>query len=436
MPFANCIARLVPVVRDNQAPNTYKYKWQKRDIGGWEGTNHLVFCPYVLVGDYERQFPQEFGQLCEDVYSVVLSLRPDCSGFLYIESGCGYNCAHDKRILVGEMAARIACLLGRGESLERIIDIMNAEMVNFVTGDTLRVRFYGPVENLEGEVGDFDLSGVSIRRLSDGDLFQSVNAPGFGVGSPRPGFIWEYFYFVEASVRYSLVKAFDNPQNFDDVLKPIWERLEICMSLFGEGPVKIYQRWTDCDVFFPRMWGASLGNGPRHMRAYSMKPGVREDFISVYNKSWGPCEKAFSFAAKRLSYAEGRFDAYDSIVDAVVGMESVLLAAIDGSDRGELGYRFALNYATFFLDYDSRFAAFGLAKALYNARSAIVHGDEKRLRTKNFKEINPNDPTASGCALVAKRVLRQLLLELLFTQRIDVTKPDEWHRRVLSGNGA
>lgn len=417
-------------------PNAYKYKWVKRDIGAWEGGYHHVFCPLTSVSDYERQCPQEFGRLCEDVYSVVMGLRPDCSGFLYLESGGGYNCANDKRILVREMAARIDCLLARGETVDGVVSVLDAEMVAFATGETVAVRFYGPIENFEGDVGDFDLTGVSIRRLSEGELFQSVNAPCVGLGGPLSSFIWEYFYLVETTVRYSLVQPFDPPRNFDEGLKTIWERLEICLSLFGEGPVKIYQRWTYCDVFFPQVWGASLGGGPRHVMAYNMRVGVGREFVSIYNQSWGVCDKALTFAAKRLSYAEARFDTYDSIVDAVVGMESVLLAAMHGNDRGELGYRFALNYATFFADYESRVEAFGLARALYNARSAIVHGDEARLREKNLKEINPADPTPAGCAVVAKRVLRELLLELIFNQKIDVRESDEWKHRVLCGIGA
>ena len=56
-------------------------------------------------------------------------------------------------------------------------------------------------------------------------------------------------------------------------------------------------------------------------------------------------------------------------------MESILLAAIDKDDRrGELSFRFSMNYSTMFDKPEQKLAAYKVARDLYGLRSVVAHG--------------------------------------------------------------
>ena len=80
-------------------------------------------------------------------------------------------------------------------------------------------------------------------------------------------------------------------------------------------------------------------------------------------------DRHLEIACHRLVDANRRARPEEAIVDAVIGLESILLF---GNEQ-ELAFRFALNYSV--LDFVSdRSDAFAFAKALYKLRSRIVHG--------------------------------------------------------------
>lgn len=84
---------------------------------------------------------------------------------------------------------------------------------------------------------------------------------------------------------------------------------------------------------------------------------------------------SIEMACQRLLDSVGRSEARDSIVDSVIGLESILLINVgEEKYRGETRYRFALNYASMSASAEDKYEAFRFARDLYDARSAIVHG--------------------------------------------------------------
>lgn len=76
------------------------------------------------------------------------------------------------------------------------------------------------------------------------------------------------------------------------------------------------------------------------------------------------------FILNRFNLVFCRQDSFDKIVDAAICLESLI------PYDGELSYRFALLHSLLFSnDINERSDAFGILKALYNARSSVVHGD-------------------------------------------------------------
>jgi len=82
-------------------------------------------------------------------------------------------------------------------------------------------------------------------------------------------------------------------------------------------------------------------------------------------------------ACSRLSLAQIRMEPRDRIIDAVIGLEAILLAGRgEEAYRGEMRFRFALNYAMLYETPDERYTQFGVAKSLYDLRSTIAHGGQ------------------------------------------------------------
>jgi hypothetical protein len=90
---------------------------------------------------------------------------------------------------------------------------------------------------------------------------------------------------------------------------------------------------------------------------------------------FGGLEPSMEMACSRLADAETRTRPQDRLVDAVIGMEALLLAGLGKEDRkGELKFRFSLHYATLFGTPEERHRAFRVAKHLYDLRSVVAHG--------------------------------------------------------------
>jgi hypothetical protein len=115
-------------------------------------------------------------------------------------------------------------------------------------------------------------------------------------------------------------------------------------------------------------------------------------------------------ACSRYGSAVVRRTAADRLLDAIVGLEAILLYdAGDPKERGELSFRLALRYATLVAHASDRKCAFRTMKDLYNARSRIVHGGDagKRLKIGGCK-LSPDEVASK-----ARDVLREVILAFL-----------------------
>jgi hypothetical protein len=77
-----------------------------------------------------------------------------------------------------------------------------------------------------------------------------------------------------------------------------------------------------------------------------------------------------------LADAQARWRPDDQILDSAIGLEAILLAGQDdGKCRGELRYRFSINYSALSDTPEARHRDFHIARDLYDLRSKIAHGD-------------------------------------------------------------
>ncbi len=146
----------------------------------------------------------------------------------------------------------------------------------------------------------------------------------------------------------------------------------------------------------------------------AIQPKLVERFAQL-QKLGGP----FEVVLRRYEAAVSKLDANERLIDATIGLESLLLGG-SGSPT-EVTFRFALTGAWLLADEPTRrIEVFRLLTELYGRRSDIVHGDRQRIR-----KLPPNPEN------VAVELLRELLTRMLDSGR----SWDEWivlrHNRIL-----
>src|SRR5262249_20865442 len=136
-------------------------------------------------------------------------------------------------------------------------------------------------------------------------------------------------------------------------------------------------------------------------------------------------EPSMEMACSRLADAETRTKPQDRLVDAVIGMEALLLAGIGKEDRkSELKFRFSLHYSTLFDTPEARHRAFRVAKHLYDLRSVVAHGSSLE---EGVLRVGDEKLTLPEAAKRAAETLRHLVCHFLPTVRQKpYKKPEFW----------
>lgn len=147
------------------------------------------------------------------------------------------------------------------------------------------------------------------------------------------------------------------------------------------------------------------------------------DDLQTHTNSFAKIDRHLNVAAHRLVDATKRRRDDEAVIDAVVGLESILLY----KTTQELAFKFGLNYSA--LPFISnRFKAFDFAKSLYELRSRIVHGTPLKEGTAFGRE----KLSLSQMALRAQEALRKTFC--YFVRSDDpaaFTTKDYWERRHL-----
>jgi hypothetical protein len=139
---------------------------------------------------------------------------------------------------------------------------------------------------------------------------------------------------------------------------------------------------------------------------------------------------AFELALKKLNEAGIRRSPQDSIIDAVIGMESLLLNKIGNEKtRGELKYRFSTNYSTLFPQKE-RINKYKEAKATYDIRSILVHGGKVKINAIQYLDQKVKLTDLRNIIINQLRELIVILLDNYKSEPFDIT--DYWLIRLLN----
>jgi hypothetical protein len=399
--------------------------WSKRGDGGWQG----IYEQETSVRGVFMAAENQLQETARDFANLFFSTYPNYGeGKLvgcFIGSG---QLAHDKASILKKA---LGCLWDRHQTFdcsEICVDAVVNEFAEFVDSPTLRLRFQSQLQNYQMTASSLQLAeNLVIRRLDAREISDFYNR--FGLNR-RHDFIGIREFIIEGEL--NAVKTFsgipvvtDSP--FDFVRAQLDTALR-CLRTFKEGYVGTdwfhfkFVKFCPLDVGSYGSWDRFVPPG-----IYQISNDEIEALSDHAKNIFSLSESAMETACARLTDAEARLRPQDQILDAVIGMEALLLAGLRNEDRrSELRYRFSLNYSSLFESPEERWRAYKLAKDFYDLRSRIAHGGDLAKKDNHVGEekLDPHET-----AKRAKNCLRVLIKRFLpQNQTAPYKNPIFWER--------
>lgn len=209
-------------------------------------------------------------------------------------------------------------------------------------------------------------------------------------------------------------------------IQEIISRVACCLSIITSGQVGIVASFTNIrPTILPYMQGPTMGSTT--FRPYSrmeLDEVACKEVPIIYQKLETNQRDEVRLAALRLVDAENRLSTIDSLLDSVIGLETLL----NPMDFTELSFRVALNYAFLAEKKDQR-KRYDHIKDIQKTRNRIVHGGLK-LTGKDATIINEHSALAKQC-------LRDAISRILNDNAFDGTTKldsDFWLDRIIPVN--
>jgi hypothetical protein len=321
--------------------------WMKQDDRSWNGE-------YQLKPDLSRVFIAAENQLNENganFTKLFFEKHPGYEGMVCFGGFGGRNFS-DRASIFEAVMNRLWVRYETFNCDDAAVNEIVEEVSQFVKKQTVRYRFQAQLLNFTMIESTLSFpENLTIRRLNE----QEVSA--FLKDSINPSsFPHIHEFVIEGEAEF--LKIFDDPDNEDpdNFVHPLKEiialldRAMLCLRTFKQGPIGY--NYVKCKPLNFCPFG--LGT---HGKFDAYIPSGRYDLLSdeivrldEYAKLIFPVSEAsMEMALSRLADAEIRTKPQDKIVDAVIGMEVLLLAALGKEDRkSELSFRFSLNYSMLF----------------------------------------------------------------------------------------
>jgi hypothetical protein len=305
-----------------------------------------------------------------------------------------------------------------------------AEVSSFFDRGTVRLRLYAPALNIHGPIDTPAIrfpDGIVLRPITDDECTQFYGGnPIFQARPVQIGF--PEFVFVKDIEIPKIVGSFDSVGG--NPLEPTQAALERCilaLATFKDaGPIGY-----DGIRVIPNEFtiGAGFGHqsyGSDHIPLgfYAIDPSEVSN-IEAHAGQFDAIHPTLEIASQRLVDSTRRTKPRDTLVDAVIGLESILLANL--RERTELRFRFSLHYAMLF-PIEMRKEAFQRARDLYDIRSTIAHGGT----AGNEVKVCGKKMSLGEAATLARSVLRNTIERFMpNSKKPDFMQDDFWPSKEL-----
>jgi hypothetical protein len=366
-----CLPVLQPLIKRYTAPHQV---WGKRGEGLWHAE-------VVLRPDLSQVFmaaDKQLNEAAQPFAESFLAHHPEYNGIVSFRRYVFVNFGRNITIIFRHA---ISHLWRQHESFEldaSAVEWFVNEFEAFVDNPTVRFLFRCNLLNFNTSADSIDLpEGLRIRRMTPSEVTALYGGSMEALGSLRPRGLGLHEFCIEGET--------EEPKTFGDLkeeqpekdhVKALLDRAILCLRTFKEGCVgydyvHLYPR-TFCPLSLPIYTYGDI-NVPFSRYTLSVEEnGLLTQHASIV---FANSEPSMEMACSRLADAENRIKPQDRLIDAVIGMESLLLAGLSSEDRkGELKFRFSLHYSTLFGTPEERHRAFRVAKHLYDLRSKVAHG--------------------------------------------------------------
>lgn len=259
------------------------------------------------------------------------------------------------------------------------VETLAGELEQFVDSPTARFRFQVQLHNFTTNGDSIPLpDDLRIRRLTENEMTDLHGGPMEAIVSRVPPSsnlpLVEFCIEGETEEKKLVGDMQDEKKTAGDKLKIYAEKTILSLRTFKSGRVGYdmirYYPLTFCPVPIAYGWYGSVPAG-----FFYLPIDEYNDFVEHAKLVFTLADPSMTLACSRLAEAEMRERSEDRIIDAVIGLEALLLSNIEGEGRwGEKSFRFSLHYASMFDVPDQRYQALELARDLYTVRSGIAHG--------------------------------------------------------------
>jgi hypothetical protein len=363
-----------PLVLELYEPHLVYHKMPS----GWHGEyQSQPNCSRIVGHSFKAQ-----DEVAAKFTALLREHYPELGGMVGIADGVRFNLLGDRSYILRSAMTTLWKRHGTFQPGVGAIEAIIEEFAEFVDQPRVRVRYTAPLLNYTMAAEKIEFSdGVRLRRLTEEEINDIYGGSVWQLGMMpvlrRGLMIDEYAVEGECDAK----KIYGEAPADASIRDTIGRRLDsimLALRTFKDGRIGYDSIRLQPVKFCPLPFG-SLGFGDLHVPfgRYVLSEAETEP-LRVYTELISACtEPVMKMACSRLADAQTRLRPQDQLIDAVIGLEALLLAGMSKEDRrGELRFRFSLNYAMLAARPEERDLAFRLARDLYDHRSAIAHGEE------------------------------------------------------------
>ncbi|HEY4759969.1 MAG TPA: hypothetical protein VIH42_05255 [Thermoguttaceae bacterium] len=379
--------------------------WRKRSAGHWHGEcQHRPALQKVF-----NATRNQLDEIAADCTGLFMAKHPEYSGPVGL---AGLN---QHRILtfvtwIPESAIRwLWYTHGSLDVDDALLDVIINELEESVELPTVRLRFQAQLLNYRMAADRLILpDDLVIRRLSEQEVSVLDGGPLITLGFMRPRFAGPHEFVIEGEVEVE--KQHRNFESFvNNIARDRFNKTILCLRTFKSGHVG-YDYIHFRPVKFCQFAMGSRGCGDSYVPfgGYHISKEEEESLHDYAAMFFHVTEPAMEMAFSRLADAETRTRPQDRLLDAVIGMEAILLAG--SKKQKQIKRNLSRRYSTLFDSTKERDLSCKVAKDLYKLRCDIAHGNEMK---SNRHLVGHEQLTLADAASRATEALRMIIRRFL-----------------------